>query len=193
MLTAALSAGPLAAAINHLLARQQSLRAELAAHAGKVARIDGGFFPFSLAVAPDGLFHAAGDAAPNVTIRVKPSDLPLLMSNMERAFSYVSVEGDADFAKAISALAGLRWEPEEDLAPLVGDVAAVRMVQGARAGLEAMQSGGRKLAENLAEYLLEENPTLMRRGEGDSFGAAVAALRDDVERLSKRLQALERT
>jgi ubiquinone biosynthesis protein UbiJ len=54
-----------------------------------------------------------------------------------------------------------------------------------------VRSGGRKLVEQIAEYLLEENPTLLYRKAGDDFAAQVAALRDDVERLGKRIGLLE--
>jgi ubiquinone biosynthesis protein UbiJ len=127
-----------------------------------------------------------------VTIRIKPADLPQILSNMDRAFSYVSLSGDAELAKAISEVAqGLQWEAEEDLAPFVGDIAAVRIAQAARVTVKGIRSGGRKLVEQITEYLLEENPTLLYRKAGEDFAAQVAALRDDVERLGKRIGLLE--
>lgn len=186
-------ATPVAAAINHLLVRQQSLQTTLAAHAGKTACIATGFFDLRLRVAADGLLVVDDAEKASVTIRVKPADLPQILANPERAFSYVKIEGDADFANTISQVAGkLRWEAEEDLAPLVGDIASVRIVQTAQAGLTTMQSTGKKLAENMAEYLLEENPLLLHRQVANDFAAAVATLRDDTERLAKRIQLLER-
>jgi ubiquinone biosynthesis protein UbiJ len=135
---------------------------------------------------------AASDAAPNVTIRLKLSDLPLIAQNRERAFSYVQIEGDAEFANAISHLSqSLRWEAENDLERLVGPIAAVRMVQGAKAAVNAAQTGQRKLAENVAEYFLEEKPLLIRPALAEEFGASVVKLRDDVERAGKRLEKLE--
>lgn len=183
---------PIAAALNHLLSRQPLLRDKLAAHAGKSARIAVDAFQIRLAVATDGLLQAATDAEPSVTIRIKASDLPAILANMDRAFSYVSLSGDAEFARAISEVAqGLQWEAEEDLAPFVGDIAAVRIAQAARATAQGVRSGGRKLMEQIAEYLLEENPTLLYRKSGEDFAADVAALRDDVERLGKRIGLLE--
>ena len=189
-------ATPIAATINHLLVRQPSLQAMLAAHAGKTACIAAGFFDLRLRVAADGLLEAAdaeNTSDTNVTIRVKPADLPQILANRERAFSYVKIEGDADFANSISQIANqLRWEAEEDLAPLVGDIAAVRIVQSAQASLATLQSTGKKLVENMAEYLLEENPTLLHRQAADDFASEVASLRDGAERLAKRIQLLER-
>jgi ubiquinone biosynthesis protein UbiJ len=183
---------PVAAALNHLLSRQPQLREILSAHAGKSARIALGNVQLELMVATDGLLQTATGDEPNVTIRIKPSDLPQILSNMDRAFSYVSLSGDAEFAKAISEVAqGLHWEAEEDLAPFVGDIAAVRIAQAARATVQNVRSGGGKLIEQIAEYLLEENPMLLYRKAGEDFASQVAALRDDVERLGKRIGLLE--
>jgi ubiquinone biosynthesis protein UbiJ len=119
--------------------------------------------------------------------------LPQVVVNMEKAFSYVTISGDADFARTISEMANeLHWEPEEDLAPFLGDIAAVRITQAARTTLSQAKSGGRKFFENMAEYLLEENPTLLYRQAGEKFASDVAIIRDDVERLAKRIASLEK-
>ncbi len=183
---------PVATALNHLLSRQPQLREILLPHAGKSARIALGSVQLELMVATDGLLQAAMGDEPNVSIRIKPSDLPQILANMDRAFSYVSLIGDAEFAKAISEVAkGLQWEAEEDLSLFVGDIAAVRITQAVRSTLHNARLGGGKLIEQIVEYLLEENPTLLYRKAGEDFAAQVAALRDDVERLGKRIGLLE--
>lgn len=204
MLKLPLFGSPVVAAINHLLSRQPALAAKLMAHAGKVAAIDAGVLHLALRVGGDGLLQdAAGEgavtedagtaSAANVTIRIHPADLPQILADMSRAFAYVNISGDAEFAKTISDVAnGLHWEAEEDLAPLVGDIAAVRIVRAGREAVDAMKTGSRKLAENVAEYLLEENPTLLYRAAGDAFASDVAVLRDDVERLAKRVALLQK-
>jgi len=184
---------PAAATINHLLAQESWARTELKLHAGKVAVIDASPAVLRLRVAPDGMVEAAGsDAGAAVTIRLKLSDLPLIAQNRERAFSYVQIEGDAEFANAISRLSqSLRWEAEYDLEKLVGPIAAVRLVQGAKAAVQGARNGQRKVAENVAEYFLDENPLLIRPMVAESFAADVTRFRDDVERASKRLEKLE--
>lgn len=183
---------PMVAAINHVLARQPSLRSKLAAHADKVARIDIGVMQLGVSVATDGLLQVA-TSEPNVTITLQPGNLPRILSDMDRAFSYVTISGDADFARVISELAGeLRWDLEEELAPWVGDIAAVRIAQAARDAVGTLKTSARALAESMAEYWLEENPTLLYRQAGEDFATDVAAIRDDVERLSKRIERVER-
>ncbi|MYM28755.1 sterol-binding protein [Duganella sp. CY15W] len=187
------SAAPASAAINHLLAQEPWARQELQRHAGKVAVIDAGSVALRLRVTADGYLEPAPvDEAARVTIRVKLSDLPLIAQNRERAFSYVQIEGDAEFANAISSLSkSLRWEAEHDLEKVIGPVAAVRAVSGARAVFEAVKNGHQKLAENVAEFLLEEKQVLVRPPTVDAFSADVSRLRDDVERAAKRLAKLE--
>ena len=183
----------LSATINHLLAQERWARDKLALHAGKLACMDAGAFVVKLMVMQDGMVEpGALDAAPTVTIRLKLADLPLIMQDRERAFSYVKVDGDADFANTISQLSqDLRWEAEEDLSKWVGDIAAARIVEGARTAFATIKSTNQKLVENAAEYFLEENPTLVRPQAVTDFTDAVTRMRDDVERLAKRIEKLK--
>jgi ubiquinone biosynthesis protein UbiJ len=183
----------LSATINHLLAQEPWARDKLVAHAGKIVCIDIGVFHIRLKVSGDGMVESAyDDQLANVTIYVQLSDLPMILHNRERAFSYVKLEGDADFANAISQVSqNLRWEVEEDLSKWVGDIAATRIVAGAKAVLETAKLTQQSVVENFAEYVVEENPMLMRPQSVADFGDEVSKLRDDLERLSKRIEKLE--
>lgn len=181
------------AAINHLLNNEPRAKARVAAHAGKIALFNLGVMKVKLRAGADGFIEAApNDEPPHVTIYVKPADLPLILQHRDRAFSYVHIEGDADFANAISQVSQMvQWDAEEDLSKLVGDIAAVRLVAGGKAMADGVKSTQQKIAENLAEYFLEENPMLMRPRAVSDFASEVARLRDDVERLSKRIDKLK--
>lgn len=185
---------PVPAAINHLLTGEPWARRTLAAHAGKVAHIDLELATLELRVAADGLLEAAPqDAVAEVTIRIRLIDLPLMAQHRERAFSYARVEGDADFANAISQLSqNLRWEAEHDLSRLVGDTAAARIVAGARSVAGSVNSSGQRLAANVAEYFVEENPLLVRPLAVRELADSVSTLRNDLERLAKRIEKLEK-
>lgn len=187
---------PLLAVLNHLLVRQPRLASALSEHAGKSARIDAGI-SVRLRVGADGLLESLGvdetTDEMSVTISIEPADLPLVLANPERAASFAKLSGDAEFARTVSeVVSSLRWDAESDLAPIVGDIAAVRIVQAARALAAQVKTGGQRLAENVAEYLLEENPVLLYRRAGEDFASDVAVLRDDVERLAKRIALLEK-
>ena len=185
---------PVVAAINHLLAQEAWARDALGIHAGKEAVIDASTLTVRLRVAAGGMVEASEAETPaNVTIRFKLTDLPLMAQNRERAFSFVKIEGDAEFANTISQLSkGLRWEAEYDLERFIGPMAASRLVGGARGALEAARATQRKVAENVAEYFLDEQPLLIRPAMVEEFGGEVSRLRDDVERTAKRIAKLER-
>ena len=181
-------------AINHLLGQESWARAQLLPHANKVACLDAGVATVRLKVTADGMVASAlADEPVAVTIRVRPADLPLILQNRERAFSYVKIDGDADFANTISKVSqNLRWDIANDLSQVVGDIAAQRIVDGAGAAATTVRSTQKKVMENLAEYFLEEQPMLMRPQAVTDFTADVTRLRDDVERLAKRIERIER-
>jgi ubiquinone biosynthesis protein UbiJ len=184
---------PAVATINHLLAQESWARDALMRHAGKTACIDTGHLALRMRVARDGMLEAArADDAPAVTIHVKLSDLPLILGNRDRAFSYVRIDGDAEFANTISYLSkGLRWDAEHDLERIVGPIGAVRLAGGARRAVEGATTAGRRFAENVAEFLLEERRVLVRPSAVEDFGGDITRLRDDVERSAKRIAKLE--
>jgi len=188
---------PAVAAINHLLAQEAWARDTLMRFAGKTACISleqmRGHLRLCMRVARDGMLETAEtDEVPSVTIHVKLSDLPLILQNSERAFSYVRIDGDAEFANTISQLSkGLRWDAEHDLERLIGPIGAVRLVGGARGAFASATSAGRRLAENVAEFLLEEKRVLVRPNHVEGFTGEVGRLRDDVERSAKRIAKLE--
>jgi len=150
--------------LNHLLRSQGSASQRLAAYAGKSLRIDWrGAEPgwpkppsLRLQVTPAGLFEslsikaserdgdAAGDA---LRIEVElPAPLAWPRALVERRRPATRIEGDTQFAADLAWLTEhLRWNAEDDLARLVGDVPA-RML--ATAGL-AVQGTLRGLMERL--------------------------------------------
>jgi ubiquinone biosynthesis protein UbiJ len=185
--------------INHLLSQAPWAQQSLRSHGGKTAIIDAGALVLRLRVTKDGLLEPADDAdkiaadnAADVTITLQLADLPLIASNPERAFSYVKISGDADFANAISTLSrGLRWDAGHELSKFIGEIAAQRMVSAAGLVAATVQATYKSLTGNIAEYFLDEQPILMRPAAIGEFGGAVVKLRDDVERLAKRLEKLE--
>ena len=66
------------------------------------------------------------------------------------------------------------------------------MVSGAQAARTEATRVSRSLAESVASYLTDEQPTLVRHARLAQFAADVAALRDAEARLVKRLERLEK-
>lgn len=181
------------AALNRLLARETWARDALAPFSGRIARIEAPLFIFSLAVAEGGTF-AAAQGEPCVTVTVDPAAAAQALVDPQAALRNVRIAGDAEFARALSwVLQNLRPEPEEALAQFVGDAAAVRIMGLLRAAVAQAQDNAERLARTAADYFVAENPLLVARGEVEDFSREVARLRDDVERLAKRIELLERT
>ncbi len=181
-------------ALNHLLAQEPWAAEQLQQHAGKVACIEIAPIALRLKINAQGqLDSAADDEVANVTIRINPSDVPLILQNKERAASYVKLEGDADLAQTISDLGkNLRPDLEHELSKVFGDIAGRRIAQTGKSVFSTLQSNAQKLQENLAEYFLEENPMLVRPSQVAEFAQDVSRTRDDVERLMKRLEKCEK-
>jgi len=186
-------AGPVLAALNHLLHDADQARARLHPFAGSAARIEVPPLSFALAVAPGGaLTQAPPDAEPAVILRLSGATLVrLVLLREEGARQDVGIEGDAAFAAALSAaLSGLRWDAEEDLSRLIGDVAARRFTRAGSAFLAWHARAASNLAHSLTEYWTEEQPLLAGRESVREFVRAVDVLRDDVERLEQRIERL---
>src|SRR4051794_32575447 len=185
---------PFSAFVNHLLGGAEWARGSLAAHAGKVAVFN--MFPMRVAVVvdADGMLHPAdGSAVPSVTIRLTPANALHVMAEGEVAWRNAEVEGDTEFAAALSTIAAnIGWDFEEDLSRVFGDIAAHRMAAAGRAAVAWPKHASKSIATSVAEYLTEEKHLLVTPLRAAEFVHEVDKLRDAVERLDKRIGRLQR-
>jgi len=191
-----LAAKPFAAAVNHLLARETWARERLAHYAGKTARLTCEPVVLTLLVLPDGYLGAVEDhdaGGVDVTLSVPAGALSsFVQGGQAGVMKHVKIEGDAEFAQVIGKLAEhLRWEPEEDLANLIGDAPASRIAALARAAGEQAWRTGRNVLGSVTEYLLDENPQLVRRVELEGFNEELSRARDALARVEKRIERIE--
>lgn len=180
-------------AINHLLAAEPWARAQLAPHANKTLHVVVQPFTIKLSVAVDGsVARAVSSAMPDTTVTLPSSAIArVLTGGGDVLMRDMRLEGDADFAHAVSLLSRhLRWDVEEDLSKFVGDAAAHRIVTTARTANHEFKRTNEKFAAGVTEYLLEENPQLVRPRAVHMLADGVRKLRDDLARLEKRLDRL---
>ena len=181
-------------AINRLLRANSWALESLRAHAHKTALFVCPPFALKMTVLETGELAAANaEANPDATISATPGVLLRLAARDESAWNAADVAGDVQFAAAIDQVRrNLEWDYEEDLSRVFGDVAAHRLASAAREldrwGRESVLSVGRALTE----YATHESPVLANPRAIDEFNADIDALRDDVERLEKRLDLLAR-
>ena len=187
---------PLLAAINHLLGQAIWAREKLAPFAGHSARINLPPFEAAFLIGEDGYVSApiladSTETEPEVSISL-PAATPLLaLQGKDAVMRAARIEGSAEFAEALGfVIRNLRWDAEEDLSKVVGDIAAHRIVAGTREFASWQRQAAQNLAENLAEYFTEEQPLIARRNDIADFSTGIDRLRDDVARLEKRVQRL---
>lgn len=181
------------AALNHLLADAPWARDRLKPFAGRSALIELAPVTLALGVEEDGHFSdAARIEAPDVHLTLPVASLPKAIGGMDALMSDIRITGNADFADALGfVLRHLRWDGEEALARVIGDIAAHRTVSGLRDVARWHLDTARNLTENVTEYLSEEQPLVLGRPQFDPFAAQLAALRDDLARLEKRVSRLD--
>lgn len=181
--------------LNALLARENWARERLRPHAGKTVRLTLGAFDLALAIAPGGGVHGARNAPPNVTVTVAAGDLPrLLGADAQQRMQAVHIAGEAALAHAVSDLArDLRWDVEEDLAGLIGDIPAGIMTRTLRALATAARETGSRLGQNVIEYATYETELLPSRQDLRTLTHDIHALDAAADTLNERLAALERS
>jgi ubiquinone biosynthesis protein UbiJ len=104
----------------------------------------------------------------------------------------VRIEGDAEVAQKFrELLEQAQPDFEEELARVVGDVAARRVANVARDLLDWGRKAAGSFTGSVVEYLQEEGRDVPTRVEVDEFLEGVDRLRDDAERLEARLSRLE--
>jgi ubiquinone biosynthesis protein UbiJ len=105
----------------------------------------------------------------------------------------VEASGDLSLAREILTIAqNLRWDYEEDLSRLFGDIVAHRLANAGRAVARWQRDSLASLARQAGAYWTEERPRVASRQDIEQFGRAVDTLRDDAARLEKRLEQLGR-
>ena len=180
------------AALNHLLGQADWARDRLRPFARRSASIVAPPLALRFTVRDDGSIAAADEAAaPDVEIVLPPPTPMQLLAGRQAIFSGARISGAADFAEALGfVLRNLRWDYEEDLSRVVGDVAAHRLSTALGSFLAWNRQAATNAVGNVLEYLTEEQPALLGGKQGKAFARQLAALSDDLSRLETRIQRL---
>jgi ubiquinone biosynthesis protein UbiJ len=188
---------PALAAVNHLLGQSTWARKKLAPFAGHIAQIKMPPFEAAFVVLADGLLgmpeaaEEGEELSSEVCISLPATTPLLLLQGTDAVMRAARLEGSAEFAEALGfVIRNLGWDVEEDLSRFVGDIAAHRLVDGAKQFSGWQKQAAQNFAENVVEYLTEEQPVIARRVAIADFSSDIDRLRDDVARLEKRLQRL---
>ncbi len=127
--------------LNHVLMQEPEATSRLARQKGRVVLINWRFIDLKLIATPAGLLDvAAADATPDLTLALtQDSPLDIAMALLKGDKPTVRIEGDVQLAAEVNWLAEhVRWDIEDDLARIVGDMPARTVTQAARWMREAV-------------------------------------------------------
>jgi len=132
--------------LNHVLMQEPAARDRLQRQRGRHVQVCWRDQVFQCAFTPAGLVEfMAPDAsvkAADLVLRVnEPSPFALARTVLQGDKPAIRIEGDVQLAAEVNWLIDhVHWDPEEDLARLIGDAAAHTLVQTGRRAVQALRS-----------------------------------------------------
>jgi ubiquinone biosynthesis protein UbiJ len=180
-------------AVNHVLAKANWAQRKLIPFAGRRARLQISPWQFDFAIGSAGLLEpvvANGEGA-DVEMTLPSDSWLALLRDPTEVMRSARISGSAEFAEALGfVFTRIRWDSEEDLARLLGDIPARRINSFIGSLFTWQKQAMVRVTENVTEYLTEEYSILATSIQANRFVADIDGLRDDVARLEKRLQRL---
>ncbi len=128
--------------LNHVLMQEPEALARLVRQKGRIVRVQWRVYTMALVITPAGLFNLAPPAAtPDLRLEVtETSPVALAQAALRGDKPGVRIDGDVQFAAEINWLVDhVRWDVEEDLSRLIGDVPAHTVAQAARRAAQALR------------------------------------------------------
>jgi len=183
---------PATRAANHVLRSAPLAMERLSRHAGRTVAVHVGPATWAFTIQTTGEVTAAlGVASRDLELRVSPFLLPRLAAGDPTAAREIGMQGDTELAADIAFLAEhLTWDVEEDLAKVVGDIAAHRIVSAARGFRHWGRDAAFRTVAGAAEYWTHESPLIASRVKVEDFTRAVADLDAALTRLEARVRQL---
>ena len=181
--------------LQHITSQNNWSKPYLLAFAGKVVQFNFVLLKANLTILEDGSLSLAGEAIqPDAVVHIPPSLALRLLAKDEAAKMQIRIEGDTHLATEFSKiLQQMRWDIEEDLSHLVGDITASKFGETTKKVLHETKKQTVNLADMLTEYWQEERPMLAKKRHIEQFNQEVDALKSDIARFEKKLQKLDQS
>ncbi len=181
--------------VNKVLSLDEEILASLAMLAGKVFEIDVLNTDIRIFILPSGngitLASEHEDKA-DVVIRGRPTALLGMITAEKVGAGDIEISGNVGLAQKFqSILKNMDVDWEEYLSHFVGDITAHNMGNFLRGMSRFAVATGKTIGLDISEYLRYEKEVLLDKSELDEFIHTVDKLRDDVERLQKRVNRLQ--
>jgi ubiquinone biosynthesis protein UbiJ len=114
--------------LNHLITQNSWARTELQPYSGQTVAIHLGPLQANLTILENGGLAMAGESAiDDASISLSPTLALRILAKDTEASSQVQVNGNTELAKVLAkVLQGIRWDYEEDLSNIIGDIPATQ-------------------------------------------------------------------
>jgi ubiquinone biosynthesis protein UbiJ len=183
-------------ALTRLLQPYPGALAQLARHSGKTFAIVASPFKGLFTIESTGqVVYADSAIVPDVSIEIDLKKINWAqLADADQHFDIVSVTrvtGDAALSQTLSGLMQtLRPDIEDLLAERLGDIPARNLVKAAKTLQQGVLQSGRKVAENVSEYLSHESHILAPQVVLQGFSSSLKSFNSKLELLQSRQQQL---
>ncbi len=127
----------------------------------------------------------------DVSIKGSPAALLGMITAEKVGAGDVEIIGNVGMAHNLqSILKRMDVDWEEYLSQIIGDIAAHKVGNFLRGMSQLAKTSAKTIGLDISEYLRYERKTLLDKSELDEFNHAVDKIRNDVERLQKRIERL---
>ena len=178
--------------LQHLISQNSWANEMLKPLSGKSVQFNISLVSSTLVILENGSLAIAGETnTPDATVTIPLSLLPRLISKDESAKMHINIEGDTYLAAELAKVfANMRWDYEDDLSKVVGDIPANKIGEFGRKTVNSVKETSTNLAEMLSEYWQEEKPMVAKKRHVETFITQVDTLRADTARFEKKLQKI---
>jgi ubiquinone biosynthesis accessory factor UbiJ len=177
-------------ALNHVIAQNGGSVERLKPYSGMHLRFCLPLRELNFSITDDGMLSSGGGtAAADVIFTISTEQIPRLLLGDGTVWKAIESSGDTELrAILVSVFAGLRWDMEEDLSTVVGDIPAHYFVTAARKLIDSSRQSALTLGRTLSEYWVEEHPLLVKTSQLMQFTAAVEALAQATKHIEQRIE-----
>ena len=180
--------------VNKVLSLDEETLDVLATLEGNVVEIDvlnTGIRLFILPTAMGLTLASTYEDKADVSIKGTPAALLGMITAEKVGAGDVEIIGNVGMAhKLQSILKKVDVDWEEYLSQIIGDIAAHKVGNFVRGMSQLAKASARTIGLDISEYLRYEKEALLDKSELDEFNHAVDKIRNDVERLQKRVDRL---
>ncbi len=177
--------------INHVLTQNEWIKDELNQFKNKIVQLNVEPFTIQFKVTDLGQLISC-DIQEHADTTISLSSQAFINLLMTKQKKGITVSGDVDLANVFSKIMlRARWDYEEDLSYLVGDIAAVEISKLTKAIARDGKKGLRSVAENFVEYWQEEKEILTTKDEVERFNSEVDEIVESFYRLEAKINELQ--